>query len=132
MPQMANIVLEYPAETDNTFLPMSLEGNLGSYSDSSTGSVRTWPKITISTRTATPQNGGHKVILRMSLPVARNVEEGQCCTPIGAALPANLVTVEFLRSNDATADDVLRALSYLQQVVADDQFVKTAKGESLR
>jgi len=135
MPTMAPIVVEdttTPEPIEHTFLPMSLDGNIGTYQDSATGTVKSWPKITISVRPSTPANGGHKVILKMTLPVARVSEEGQCCVPIGTALPANLVTVEFLRSNDAQAKDAEDALAYLQQVVQDAQFTAVALGQSLR
>jgi len=132
MPTMANIVLEYPPETDNTFKPMSLVDNMGTYSNVIDGTVQSWPKITISVRPAQVSNNGHKVTLRVTLPLARMEDEGTCCVPRGTPLPANVVTIEFLRHNQSSQAAAEEILAYLQQVVNDTQFTACALGESLR
>lgn len=134
MPQMANIVLADAQATpvDHTFKPMSLKGDIGLYNDDAVGTVQSWPSITISTRPATTSNSGHKTVLRLTYPHAVMDESGVCCTPRGTPLPYSQFQVEFIRSNAATAADFATVLKYLQQVVLDPQFTKTASGESLR
>lgn len=134
MPQMSNIVMNDAAApaVSHTFKPMSLRNDLGTYQDSASGAVQTWPTITISVRPATSANSGHKTTLRVVTPHAVTDESGTCCVPRGTPLPFSQVTVEFIRSNQADAADVNDLLKYLQQIVLDNQFVLTAKGESLR
>lgn len=134
MPQMASIVLSDAATpaVDHTFKPMSLKGDLGLYQDDSGGTVQTWPQITISTRPATSSNSGHKTVLRLTYPHAFPDDSGVCCTPRGTPLPYSQFQIEFIRSNSATADNFNDVLKFLQTVVSDAQFTKTAAGESLR
>lgn len=136
MPTMASIVLNDAQTTPvaHTFLPMSLRNDIGSYQDNASGTVVTWPTITISARPASSTNAGHKTTLKLVFPHAPILDPSDpyCCVPQGSALPSSSFTVEITRSNAASAADFATVLKYLQEVVLDNQFTKTAAGESLR
>lgn len=134
MPVMQNIVLDDAADpvVSHTFKPMSLRNDIGTYMDDSTGTVQSWPTVTISTRAAAQSNQGHKTILKIVQPLVVPSEEGVCCTPPGTPIPTSTVTVEFMRNKVSPNLDANTLLKYLQEVVLDAQFTSTALGESLR
>lgn len=134
MPVMTAIVLDDAATppVSHTFKPMSLRNDIGTYMDDSSGAVKTWPSITISTRPASTANQGHKVIVKITQPLVVTQDDGTCCTPQGAPVPTSLVSIEFLRNSVSSAADANTLLKYLQELVLDPQFTATALGESLR
>lgn len=134
MPTMTSIVLDDAQDpaVEHTFKPMSLRNDIGTYMDDSTGAVKTWPTITISTRAASTANQGHKVILKITQPLVPPTDDGSCCIPADAVVPTSLVTVEFMRNKVSSNLDAQTLLKWLQEVVLDSQFTSTALGESLR
>lgn len=134
MPVMANIVLDDAKEppVSHTFKPMSLRNDIGSYADNADGPVKTWPTLTISTRPASANNGGHKTVLKIVLPLVVDDDPSACCVPAGTPQPTSLVTVEFLRNSMSSNLDAETLLEFLQQAVLDSQFTSCALGESLR
>lgn len=135
MPVMSNIVLDdatSPTPVAHTFKPISLVDNLGRWNDNSTGTLATWPVITCSVRPAQANNGGHKSIWKIELPLVVTPEDGTCCVPKGTPLPRNMVTIETLRSVDSDEASISNLLAFLADLATDTQFVAVAKGESLR
>lgn len=133
MPVMANIVLHDAAGTPvaHTFKPMSLVNNAGQYAEN-VGPLKGWNRINVDIRPAAATNGGHRVTWKITQPIIVEPETGECCTPQGATPPANLVTVEFLRSSSSDDTHVNDLLAFLEELVTNSQFVATASGESLR
>jgi len=134
MPSMANIVLNdatSPTPVAHTFKPMSLVNNQGQYAET-TGALKTWNRIQCDIRPAAANNGGHRVTWKITQPIIVDPDAGECCTPKGTAVPANLVTVEFLRSSSSDDNAVADLLAFLKELVTNSQFVATSKGESLR
>lgn len=134
MPVMANIVLKDGATTpvNHTFNPMSLRNDLGTYVDKSGTTLKTRPSITIGVRPASSSNQGHKVTARITLPHVVTPEDGTCCIPADAVVPFSYVSIEFLRHNVASDQNVKDLLAFLADFVKDAQFTSTASGESLR
>jgi len=132
---MSNIVLNdatSPTPVARTFYPISLVNNLGKWNNNASGTLATWPAITSSIRPAAASNGGHKTIWKIELPVQVTPDDGECCTPKGTPLPRNMVTIETLRANESSAQEISDLIAFLQGLVSNSQFVATVKGESLR
>lgn len=134
MPQMANIVLNdatSPTPVAHTFKPLSLVNNQGKYAET-TGALKGWNRIQCDIRPAAANNGGHRVTWKITQPILIDPDDGECCVPHGAPVPANLVTVEFLRSNESDDQAVADLLAFLGDLITNSQFVATTQGESLR
>lgn len=134
MPVMQTIVLNdsQTVPVEHSFDPMSLRNDLGTYVDKDGNAINTRPSITISVRPGTKTNQGHKVVLKLVYPHAFNPSTGECCVPVGTSVPTSHFQIEFVRNNVAGEQDFNDLLAYLQQVVLNEQFTKTASGESLR
>lgn len=129
---MQNIVLEDAAmpKVAHTFKPVSLIGQVGTYQDQVLNRVADWPVLTASTRAASKTNAGQKTIWKMVLPHTV-ADEGGCCVDVNNP-PESHFTVEFVRNKLATNRNNDDLISYLQELVFDEQFLSTLRGESLR
>lgn len=134
MPVMQTIVLNDAQSTpvEHSFDPMSLRNDLGTYTDKDGTAIMLRPSITISVRPGQKTNQGHKVVLKLVYPHARDPLTGECCVPAGTPVPTSHFQIEFVRNNISSDADFNDLLKYLQQIVLDTQFTQTAAGESLR
>lgn len=133
MPRMSNIVLknDLPTQTTHTFEPMSLKNSLGVYLDDVGDTLQNRMQVTISTRAAARTNQGHKTVMKLTQPHAPVDSEGVCCVPPGTIPAQSHFTVEIVRNNVASDDDILNLIQMLQEAVADSQFTECAFGKSL-
>lgn len=133
MALMDNIVLDdatTPTPVSHTFKPMSNASNLSVWQDPAQTALIDRATISASVRPAAKDNGGHKVIWKITLP--HPVTDDGCCIPPGTQPPQSIATIEILHSKDATDAQFADLLAYLQGLVVDSQFVATANGESVR
>lgn len=136
MPQMSSITLSDTSvdpAVDHVFDPITLVNNVGEYRELSELSYLLQNNIAVTVRPPTPNNWGHRVTWKLTVPVVpKKSNEDECCVPAGAVVRTDHVTIEFFldKTSPLATGETLVAL--LQALVADPQFTATALGQGLR